>query len=72
MLGNVSQNNFMEILHIFFQLFGEIQFLIVFDLQLRMVMGGEVGMCLTRKDPWETSVKQIGLLFKDNSSVAFF
>ena len=37
-----------------------------------MVMDGEVGMCLTREDPWETSVRQIGLLFKDNSSVAFF
>ena len=37
-----------------------------------MVMVGEVGMCLTQKGPWEISVRQIGLDFKDNCSVAFF
>ena len=59
-------------LHLFFKLFREIQFLIFFDLQLPMVTGGEVGMCLTQKDPWETFVRQIGpLFFKDSSSATF-
>ena len=37
-----------------------------------MVTGGEVGMCLTQKDPWETFVRQIGPLFFNDSSSATF